>query len=65
MPRPREGRDVSRADSSTAGDPLGSASRSPDQARALFDERSEEFARAPAARAAGPLRVGRAQPEAV
>ena len=52
-----------RADSSTAGDPLGSASRPPEEARALF-ERSE-FARAPAARAAGPLRVGRAQLEAV
>ncbi len=35
-----------------AGHPHGSASRSPDQARALFDERSEEFARAPAARSA-------------
>ena len=59
------GRGVSRADSSTAGDPLGSASRPTDEALALFDERSEEFAGAPAARAAGPLRVGRAELEAV
>jgi len=44
---------------STRGAPHGSASRPPDQARALF-ERSE-FARAPAARAAEPMRVARAE----
>ena len=46
---------------STRGDPHDFASRPPDQARALFDERSEEFARAPAARAAESMRVARAQ----
>ena len=59
-PSGREGRPASER-SSTRGAPHGSASRPPDQARALFDERSEEFARAPAARAAGPMRVARAQ----
>lgn len=44
---------------STRGVPHGSASRPPDQAGALF-ERSE-FAHAPAARAAEPMRVARAE----
>ena len=41
----------------------GSASRPPGEAAALSDERSEEFAAAPMARAAEPMRVARAQSE--
>jgi len=47
--------------SSTRGDPHGRASRPPEKAAALFDERSEEFAAAPAARAARPMRVAGAE----
>ena len=60
MPSAGEGRPASER-SSTRGDPHGSASRTPDEAAALFDERSEEFAAAPAARAAESMRVACAQ----
>ena len=60
MSSEREGHPASERPS-TRGAPHGSASRSPDQALALFDDRREEFASAPAARAAGTMRVARAQ----
>jgi len=47
--------------SSTRGDPHGRASRPPEKAAALFDERSEEFAAAPAVRAARSMRVAGAE----
>ena len=46
---------------STRGAPHGSASRPPDQASARVRRAKQEFALAPAARAAGPMRVARAE----